>query len=384
MEKWKEIRTLTELKTILENCERVSLYGAGFYLGVFLSEIQSMNSGLLSKVKQILVTSKDENKDTICGIPVREVSSVELSFFDTVFFTLGDRFVPGVYDTLKASGATMYRLDFNMFQREPYENTKKQLQEYIEGFPDNVSGKNLPEEGFEATVWVFWWQGLDEAPEMVKACVESQRKNLPAGFRQIIITKNNYKDYIFVPDHIMEKVEKGFITFTTLSDIFRVTLLYRYGGFWMDATLLVLKPIPDNICNYSIYTRNLPEVQYCTNVMWADWFIFAKKGNKLFRFVMEAFYYYYSKYDKIRYYFTIDYFIAIACNEFKDVEFELKKIPYNNERALELCKHLTETFQEERYKAYISESFVQKLTYKINWGNKNHCNTIYEYIVYGG
>ena len=66
------------------------------------------------------------------------------------------------------------------------------------------------------------------------------------------------------------------------------------------------------------------------------------------------------------------------------MEFELKKIPYNNERALELCKHLTETFQEDRYKAYISESFVQKLTYKINWGNKNHCNTIYEYIVYGG
>ena len=34
-------------------------------------------------------------------------------------------------------------------------------------------------------IWMCWWQGLDSAPEIVKACVESVRRN--AGGREVII-----------------------------------------------------------------------------------------------------------------------------------------------------------------------------------------------------
>ena len=44
-------------------------------------------------------------------------------------------------------------------------------------------------------IWMCWWQGLDSAPEIVKACVESVRRN--AGGREvIIITDKNVSNYV--------------------------------------------------------------------------------------------------------------------------------------------------------------------------------------------
>lgn len=384
MEKLFNINKVSELKWIMEQVSNISLYGAGFYLDMFLNEIQTIDSRLINKISRIIVTNKQGNETIIQGIGVVEWKIDLIKPGDIVFLTLGNRFIREVYETLKKTGAKVYQLDFNMFQREPYSNIQKAIQPFIDRFPENITKLNLPDEKSDNKIgWVFWWQGLDEAPELVRVCIESQKRNLPVGFRQIIITKDNYKKYISLPNGIISKVENGYITLITLSDIFRMSLLYQYGGFWMDATLLVLKPLPNDIESFSVYTRNLPGTQCCTEVMWADWFLYAHKGHTLFQFVMEAFFYYYSVYDKIKYYYTIDYFIAIACNTYEDVENDMKKIPNNNENALELAKHLTEPFDKNSYDKYVRDCYVQKLTYKIDWRNKVQEDSIYNYIIRG-
>lgn len=53
-------------------------------------------------------------------------------------------------------------------------------------------------------IWICWWQGLDNAPELVRKCVESIQKN--AGNHEvIIITEDNYKEYVNIPKWIEEK-----------------------------------------------------------------------------------------------------------------------------------------------------------------------------------
>ena len=42
---------------------------------------------------------------------------------------------------------------------------------------------------------------------------------------------------------IRQKVDNGVITLTHLSDIIRMALLAKYGGFWIDSTVFVTKPI---------------------------------------------------------------------------------------------------------------------------------------------
>lgn len=148
----------------------------------------------------------------------------------------------------------------------------------------------------------------------------------------------------------------------------------------MDATLLLIKPLDRNVLEYPIYTRNLPETQFCSNAMWAGWFLYVKPGNILFQFLAEAFFYYFLKNDKLLYYLTIDYFIAIACNQFPEVETQLRNIPYNNERALELGKHLREIYNKEKFEFYTKDSYIQKLSYKVG---QDECkeNTIYTYLL---
>ena len=152
----------------------------------------------------------------------------------------------------------------------------------------------------------------------------------------------------------------------------------------MDSTLYVCRPLEEDILNYQIYTRNRPEIQYCANAMWSGWFLYAKPGNKLFAFLMESFFYYFSVYDKIKYYFMVDYVIAIACNIFPEVEKQLKEVPYNNEGAQELVKHLMEPYDEQQLEEYIKNTSVQKLTYKLKQAESGRtAGTVCEYLIHG-
>ena len=74
----------------------------------------------------------------------------------------------------------------------------------------NLKEKKHDEVG-ERYIWTLWWQGEDHAPEIVKICHNQLKKNAN-GAKVIIITKDNYKDYIELPPYILEKREKGYIT----------------------------------------------------------------------------------------------------------------------------------------------------------------------------
>ena len=358
------VNTVAALERLLDAYDEIKLYGAGYYLNVVLEGLESLDPGYLSKIKCILVSHSEGNPDRTRGFPVMEYQKAQLKPGDCVLLTLGFRYAEAVYQLLKDTGACIFQIDFNLFQEGAYREVKESIQPFIDDFPVNLSGLNLPEHEEGIIAWTCWWQGEEQAPAMVRACLASQRRNLPEGVRQIIITEDNCKEYLSLPEHITEKVKDGRISLTTLSDIIRAALLYKYGGFWMDSTLYVCKKLGEEILDHPIYTRNLPETQYCTDAMWSGWFLYAKPGNKLFAFLMESFFYYFSVHDRIRYYFMVDYIIAIACNTFPEVEKQLKAVPYNNEGAQELVKHLWEPYDEGQMEEYIKNTSVQKLTYK--------------------
>ena len=87
-------------------------------------------------------------------------------------------------------------------------------------------------------IWVCWWQGRDSMPDIVKACYNSILMH--AGNHPVIlITGDNYHEYVTLPDCILQKWKAGNITLTHLSDILRMLLLKAHGGIWMDSTVLL-------------------------------------------------------------------------------------------------------------------------------------------------
>lgn len=99
------------------------------------------------------------------------------------------------------------------------------------GFSESASKK----------VWFCWLQGMDNAPDLIKACYHAACRYMPE--REIIlIDEENYLSFVEMPEFIVEKRKKGIIPAALFSDLLRLELLIKYGGTWIDSTVLMTNP----------------------------------------------------------------------------------------------------------------------------------------------
>jgi hypothetical protein len=87
-------------------------------------------------------------------------------------------------------------------------------------------------------IWSFW-HDAEDMPEIVKTCMKSWTVHNP-GYRINIVTRNTVKD--FLPDIDASKWTHadGLAHF---ADRVRINLLVRYGGIWIDASILCTRPL---------------------------------------------------------------------------------------------------------------------------------------------
>ena len=109
------------------------------------------------------------------------------------------------------------------------------LKEFDERYDDSLLHESSNK------VWVCWFQGMENAPELVQKCYKSIIKNLK-NREVILITSENMSKYVQFPDFIIEKWKSGAITYTHLTDLLRLEILIKYGGLWLDATVLCTSP----------------------------------------------------------------------------------------------------------------------------------------------
>lgn len=105
-----------------------------------------------------------------------------------------------------------------IFINKEYENNK-------EKFFEPKIDTNL----YKDKIWVFWWQGIESAPLIIKLCINNMRKYIKDK-EIIIIDQNNFSDYVNLPEYIIEKFNSRYISIQAFSDIIRIYLLYYYGG----------------------------------------------------------------------------------------------------------------------------------------------------------
>lgn len=114
-------------------------------------------------------------------------------------------------------------------------------------YVDNAPTKHIvePTPADSPYIWQCWLQGEQQAPPVVQRCLASVRRYKRPEQVQVIVTADNYTDYVDLPDYIVEKWKTGIITNTHFSDILRVNLLAKHGGYWIDATCLLMGPLPE-------------------------------------------------------------------------------------------------------------------------------------------
>ena len=96
-------------------------------------------------------------------------------------------------------------------------------------------------------IYMYWRSGFINAPDVVKKCLLSWKIMNPS-YDIIELDDDNLSNYIILKDYIPNIDEKD-ISKTALSDIIRLALLSKYGGFWCDATLYCTASLNDWIEN---------------------------------------------------------------------------------------------------------------------------------------
>lgn len=185
------------------------------------------------------------------------------------------------------------------------------MKSYSIGFIDKIGAK------MEKVVWTLWWQGENNAPAIVKACINSMKVNIPYA-EVIVLDKNNISNYIDIPEYILDKFKKGIITITHLSDIIRMRLLYSHGGLWLDSTVYINEKVPEKLFDLNFFTiKNYdPKSKLFSKNRWCGFLLGAKSKSRFFRLQCELLDSYWKNEDSMIDYLLIDYFIGLVL--FKD------------------------------------------------------------------
>ncbi len=116
-------------------------------------------------------------------------------------------------------------------------------------------------------IWLSWLQGYDNAPEIVKRCRESIYHFAP-DFEIIEIDESNVRDYIDIPECIDTKKKRGGLPYAHYSDYIRISLVEKYGGIWLDATIMLSGGLPKYVTHASLFKYRSIPIAYVCNSIW--------------------------------------------------------------------------------------------------------------------
>lgn len=214
-------------------------------------------------------------------------------------------------------------------------------------------------------IWICWWQGIENAPDLVKKCYDSVCSNF-ACWDIRVISIDNYINYIEFPKYIVEKWEAGIISHTHMSDLLRLELLIRYGGLWLDSTILATSgEIPKSIIESDLFFyQTLKPGADGHSVLLSSWLIYASSNNCILKLTRELLYKYWEKAEVLSDYFLLHYYLTISCEMFRD---DYLNIPqFSNEiphiLLLNLFRNVDEAYLEDLKRM----TCFHKLSYKIN------------------
>ena len=149
--------------------------------------------------------------------------------------------------------------------------------------------------GTDRVIWQYWSQGYTQVPEVVQRCLESVDR-WAGDFLIVRLSDDHLSDYIDVPDFVLQK--RSVYSVAHFSDLLRLMLLKVYGGIWLDATVFLSGPMPNNLTERDLFffrrDPDEPNYHYWRNTYayyfgWAKGFrvnllnsiIMAKAGNHI-------------------------------------------------------------------------------------------------------
>lgn len=215
-------------------------------------------------------------------------------------------------------------------------------------------------------VWVMWWQ-KENMPEIISKNIEFLKNS--DTYELVVINQSNIFNYMNVPQPILDDLQHSRISFAHFSDLVRMTLLYEYGGVWIDSTVFVANNKWEYLFDHELITiKNSGSAfgnRFVPNGRWSLYVIGGHAGLDVFEFVRNILYLYMINRIKFPDYFITDYLIDIAERQnIGDFSRLLGELNENNENHEKLEALMDKVFNPLLYQQLTKNTSLFKLTYK--------------------
>ncbi|GHT17006.1 hypothetical protein FACS189429_0200 [Bacteroidia bacterium] len=269
------------------------------------------------------------------------------------------------------------------FRRNHHEQIKQAVtvrffaKNYVPKIPqfNSQTSREMPE-----TLWQYWAQGADSAPELVQACFRTAEK-FSGERKHIIIDNKTLSHYADLPAYIHDRFRAGEISYAHFSDLVRMELLYRHGGYWLDATNYMTDEIPQWIDALDFFVFHDRTVGYPYSFM-QNCFIRSVKGA----FLLEAwramcFEYWKNENKNLDYFQHQLMFKAMIENSAKAKKCYAQMPNIDQEPTHRFAKEkLYSEFDAEEFKRLTADAFFQKLSHHNVPANVS-ANTNYAHLI---
>ena len=254
-------------------------------------------------------------------------------------------------------------LDWRLLKKEPQEFQGRRmvarfLEENIDAIRDRAATQMEHTDDKSDTIFALWMQGIENAPPVVQAC---HRQLIRSTSRPVV-----YLDAAMLPKYVQlpSDISAMKMGMAHRSDLLRIELLARHGGTWLDATCLVRDDFDD--CLEDLLSASGFFAFAKRKATLSNWLLSVDgPGHYLILMLREALHAYWRHFGRMKGYYNFHYLFEGLVELDPGTRRNWEATPkILHHRASILQRHKFAPYNEERFRAYIDGSFVQKLSYK--------------------
>ncbi|TIS62134.1 MAG: hypothetical protein E5W93_05355 [Mesorhizobium sp.] len=230
-------------------------------------------------------------------------------------------------------------------------------------------------------IWTLWLQGIETAPQIVKACIRSWQRSNP-DWTIHILTKESLAN--FLPEAMdSNSILSRSLPDASYSDIVRIELLSRYGGVWVDATCYCLQPLDewlDSVMSEGFFAFDRPT----TTRMLSSWFLAASQSSYIVQEWRRLVYQHWSKRTNDEDYFWFHHLFGDAYQNDRKFRVSWDRVPKISAAAPHRfapyeSRLLGPISEDDKEFVFAAKLPVLKLTHKIDHGAVPE-GSVYEFL----
>lgn len=184
--------------------------------------------------------------------------------------------------------------------------------------------------------WQCWLQSIDTMPPFLQQIRELQEEALEE-YDVHLVSYDNIDEYVDFPGFIYDKLRKGSITPVHFTDLIRVSLLQQYGGVWLDATILPVRPVSMQLFDTPFYTVKNPTFDFASARKypeinrWEGYFIAGQPHALLYQWMKDFLFEYWNHEELLIHYLMVNQAALLGLDYILPIREEYAVLPCTNQ-----------------------------------------------------